>query len=78
MRTLNLMELERVSGGEWEFEVDLGVTKFVVKGDESVQDMAAAAMDAMAPTYWAARDAMADFYEWVANGWNYSMACSYH
>ena len=77
MRELRLLEMEQVSGGDWTVELNGGVVKVIVSGEESIQDMAAAGASLASDAYWGARDAVADFYEWAANGWNYSMACGY-
>lgn len=78
MRTLNGTEVGVVAGGDWSVTFkSLGV-EATVSGEESVQEIAAAAATVVSDAYWGSRDAMADFYEWAAAGWNYSMACSYH
>ncbi len=76
MRELDYKEAELVSGGAWEFEADFGITKIVFKGDESVQDMASAVATVASGAYGAAVAATTDLFEWMANGWNYSAACS--
>lgn len=75
MRTLDRNEIALVSGGEWEFEVDLGVTRFLASGPESVQEIAAGIGDIFSDAYWTGRDATADFYSWIASGWAYSASC---
>lgn len=75
MRELNGMELNCVSGGNWELELNGGVISVTLSGDESVQDMAAAVANVASSTYWAARDATADLFEWMAIGWEYSARC---
>jgi len=77
MRTLNGTELEHVSGGDWELGFDIKIIHGEVSGDESIQEIAAAASGAISGAYWDARDAMADFYEWAAAGWNFAMGCGY-
>ncbi len=68
MRTLNSMELENVSGGDWSWEVDLGITKFIVSGEESVQEIVGGA-------YGGAVDAMANFFTWWDPAGYYSSGC---
>lgn len=75
MRTLNCGELEFVSGGDWSFEVDLGVTKWIVSGDETLQDMVGSAADAVSGAYGGAVDAMADFFTWWDPAGYYSSGC---
>jgi hypothetical protein len=66
MRELISKELDCVSGGDWAFEVDFGVVRWLVEGDESIQDIASGAADVASDAYWTARDSMADFYESMA------------
>lgn len=77
MRQLNTSELQCVAGAEWEVQVSLPGVEVTISGPESAQEIFSAGSAVVSDAYWGARDAMADFYEWAANGWNYSMACSY-
>lgn len=75
MRNLNTNEVESVSGGDWRFAFDFQVVEGEISGDESIQEIAAAASNYATGAYWAARDAMADFYERVANSVAYDLGC---
>ena len=75
MRELTGKELQCVSGGDWSVELNAVVVKVTVEGEEDVQDMTAAVATVASGAYWSARDAMADFYEWAAQGWAYSARC---
>ncbi|MGV3590718.1 MAG: hypothetical protein ACO1PZ_03445 [Gammaproteobacteria bacterium] len=77
MRELYSNELQDVAGADWSVELNGGLVKVVFSGDEDVQDIGSAVATIASDAYWGARDTMADFYEWAANGWNYSMACAY-
>ena len=75
MRELTVNELPCISGGDWSVELHGGVIDVTISGDEDVQDMAAAVSTVASGAYWGARDAMADFYEWAARGWEFSARC---
>ena len=72
MRNLAEQELNAVSGGDWELELDLRVFKAKLSGDEDVQDMAGAVATIASGAYGVAVEATTDMFEWIANGWNYS------
>ena len=56
MRTLNVMELDSVSGGDWSVTVSIGdVIEATLSGPESVQEI-------VGGVYGGAVDAMADFF----------------
>jgi methenyltetrahydromethanopterin cyclohydrolase len=76
MRELHGMELHCVSGGDWKVEFHGGVVDVTLEGDEDVQDMAGAVASIASSAYGAAVEATTDMFEWIANGWNYSAACS--
>jgi hypothetical protein len=67
MRNLNSRELECVSGGDWSIGFDAGVVEGEISGEETIQDIAASVANGASDAYWYARDAMADFYEAIAN-----------
>jgi hypothetical protein len=75
MRELDSRELAQVSGGEWEGELDFGVARIKVSGPETIQEIANSAVGAVSDAYWGARDAVADAFEWMAIGWEYSARC---
>ena len=60
MRTLNIAEINEVSGGEWQLGFDLVFVEGDIKGEETVQDIAAG----VAQVYGGAVDTMADFFTW--------------
>jgi hypothetical protein len=76
MRALNEMELGLVSGAHWEVTVKGPGVEVQLSGDETIQDMAGAVIDIGASAYGVAVGATTDMFEWIANGWNYSAACS--
>ncbi len=65
MRTLNIAEMEQVSGGDWSFGFDLKVVYGEVSGNETIQDIVGGAADGISDAYWTARDATADLYGWM-------------
>jgi hypothetical protein len=56
-------------------EIDLGVFRGVLEGDESAQDIASGIGGIFSDAYWTARDATADFYASIADGWNFAAGC---
>jgi hypothetical protein len=68
MRTLNNVEAEHVSGGEWHLDFDLGFINGGFSGPESVQQVVGGA-------YYGAVDAMADFFTWWDPAGYYDSGC---
>ena len=69
MRTLNVMELDSVSGGDWSITVSLGnVFEGTISGTESIQEIVGGA-------YGGAVDAMANFFTWSDPAGYYSSGC---
>jgi hypothetical protein len=65
MRNLNAMEMEAVSGGDYEIELDTGIFRVLVKGDESPQQIATAIGAGISDVYDSAVNAMSDFFTWL-------------